>query len=111
MLFSHYYSSWWQVMMIYYDKTWRLPQQASLPQSRPPPPRSHESLNTFACLAQSAKTDDDNNDAHNMAWPHLDTSQHSDLSEVEQRQFELRMNRQVAVQNLHNSFGFYIIPK
>jgi hypothetical protein len=32
-----------QVMMIYYDKTWRLPQKASLPQSQPPPLRSHES--------------------------------------------------------------------
>ena len=39
-------------MMIYYDKTWRLPQRASLPHSQPPPPppRYHESLNPFACL-------------------------------------------------------------
>jgi hypothetical protein len=43
--------------------------------------------------------------ADNMAWPQSDTSQHSDLSEVEQRQFELRQNWQAAVQNLHNSFG------
>jgi len=52
-----------QVMMIYYDKTWRLPQRASLPHSRSPPPRYHESLNPFSCLAQD---DDDNNDADNM---------------------------------------------
>ncbi len=92
-----------QVMMIYFDKTWRLPQRASLQHSRSPPPRYHESLNPFSCLAQH---DADNNDADNMAWPQSDTSQHSsDLSEVEQRQFELRQNRQAAVQNLHNSFG------
>ena len=53
-----------QLMMIYYDKTWRLPQRASLPRSRPPPPRYHESLNPFACLVQD---DDDNKDADNMA--------------------------------------------
>jgi hypothetical protein len=91
-----------QVMMIYFDKTWPLPQRASLQHSRSPPPRYHESLNPFSCLAQD---DDDNNDTDNMACPQSDTSQHSDLSEVEQRQFELRQNRQAAVQNLHNSFG------
>jgi hypothetical protein len=40
-----------------------------------------------------------------MASPLLDASEPSDLSEVEQRRFEMRLNRQAAVQNLHNSFG------
>jgi hypothetical protein len=40
-----------------------------------------------------------------MAWLSLDTSEHSDMSEVDQRRFEIRMNRQAEVQNLHNSFG------
>ena len=91
--------------MIYYDKTWRLPQRASLPQSRPPPPRFHESLNPFACLVQYTQDADDNRDDGNMAWLSLDTSEHSDMSEVDQRRFEIRMNRQAEVQNLHNSFG------
>ena len=100
-----------QGMMIYYDKTWRLPQRASLTTSRTPLPRFHESLDPFACLAQGIQDEDDNNDADNMVWPQLDTSQHSDLSEVEQRQFELRMNRQAAVKNLHDSFGLHNSPK
>ena len=40
-----------------------------------------------------------------MASPLFDASEHSDMSEVEQRRFEIRMNRQAEVQNLHNSFG------
>jgi hypothetical protein len=84
----------WQVMMIYYDKKWRLPQRASLPQSRPSPPRFHESLNPFACLAQYTQDADDNKDDDNIASPPLDASEHSDMSEVEQRRFEIRMNRQ-----------------
>jgi hypothetical protein len=40
-----------------------------------------------------------------MAWPLLDTSEHSDMSAVEQRRVEIRLNRQAEVQNLHNSFG------
>ena len=91
--------------MIYYDKTWWLPQRPSLPQSRPPPPRFHESLNPFACLTQYTQDADDNKDDDNMTWLSLDTSQHSDMSEVDQRRFEIRMNRQAEVQNLHNSFG------
>jgi hypothetical protein len=94
-----------QVMMIYYDKTWRLPQKASLPQSRPPPLRFHEFLNPFASLAQYTQDDDDNNDEDNMASPLLDASEHTDMSEVEQRRFEILMNRQAEVQNLHYSFG------
>ena len=52
-----------QVMMIYYDKTCRLPQRASLSQSQPPPPRFHESLNPFVFLTQYTQDADDNKDA------------------------------------------------
>jgi hypothetical protein len=62
-------------------------------------------LNPFECLAQGVPDADDNRDDDNMASPLLDVSEHSDLSEVEQRRFEIRLNRKAAVQNLHNSFG------
>jgi hypothetical protein len=42
-----------------------------------------------------------------MASPLFDASEHSDMSEVEQRRFEIRMNRQAEVQNMHNSFGHH----
>ena len=44
-------------------------------------------------------------DDDNMVSTPLDASGHSDMSEVEQRRFEIRMNRQGEVQNLHNAFG------
>lgn len=52
-------------------------------------------------LAQYTPDDDDDT----MASSLLDASEHIDMSEVEQRRFEIRMNRQAEVQNLHNSFG------
>ncbi len=44
-------------------------------------------------------------DDDNMVSTPLDASEHSDMSEVEERRFEIRMNRQGEVQNLHNAFG------
>ena len=86
--------------MIYYDKTWWLPQRASLSNPRPHPQHFHASLNPFACLAQGVPDADDNRDDDNMASPLLDASEHSDLSEVEQRRFEIRLNRQSACKML-----------
>ena len=88
-----------QVMMIYYDKAWWLPQRASFPQSRPPRQRFHESLNPFVSLTQNKQDADDNKDDDNMESPLLDASEHIDMSQVEQRRFEILMNRQEEVQS------------
>ena len=68
----------------------------------------------FECLDKFAQDVHDDKDDDNMESPLLDVSEHNDMSEVEQRHFQILTNRLTEIQNLHTNWNhcfFCIIHK